>query len=121
MSEASILLKRTHAAREGWLELDSTKKLKLRRPTEVELVRLRRGAADGIELGLEVIESSAVDWEGFREADFVPSGSDDAVAFDRALYREWVGDRPHLWQAISDRLFGMIEAHAKTLEADAKN
>lgn len=115
---ASPLLARLIAARESWIECGRLG-FKLRRPTEMELIRMRRG--DRIELGLDAIRRCVADWKGVTEADLIPSGGDAAVPFDGELYGAWIEDHPELWQPISDRLYDLIEAHARTLESEQKN
>lgn len=112
------LLARLVAARESWVDAGRLR-FKLRRPTEMELIRMRQG--DRVALGLDAIQRCVVDWQGVTEADIVPSGASDPAPFDAALYAEWVADHPELWQPISNALYSAIEAHARTLETETKN
>lgn len=118
MNESSLLVKRLLEARQFWVDAGRFR-FHVRRPTEMQLMRMRRG--NQIEIGLEIVRDQVIGWEGVTEADLVPAGGGEAVAFDALLYRTWIEDRPDLWQAIADRMFEVIEQHAKDLEAEVKN
>lgn len=118
MDDSKSLLAKLVAARESWTEAGRFR-FKIRRPTEMELIHMRRG--ERVEIGLEIIKSCVVDWGGVTEADLVSSGASDAAVFDVALYAAWVEDRPELWQPISESLYAAIQAKAIKRETDAKN
>ncbi|HJT63071.1 MAG TPA: hypothetical protein VJ797_15485 [Burkholderiales bacterium] len=116
--EPGELLKRLVAARESWAD-SGRLRFKLRRPNEMELIRMRRGST--VEIGLDVIQKHVVGWEGVTEADIVTSGGSEPVAFDATLYAEWIADRPEHWQPISEALHAAIQAHAAEQGEDIKN
>lgn len=116
--EASALLKKLIAARESWAE-SGRFKFKLRRPSEMALIRMRRG--EQVEIGLDAIRACVVDWAGVLESDVITSGGSEPVAFDAALYGEWIADRPEHWPPISEALYTSIQAHAAEQDAETKN
>lgn len=110
------LLEKLIAARESWIEAGKYR-FKIRRPTEMQLIQLRRG--DQFEIGLDVIKRFVVDWDKVTEADLIPSGAADAVAFNADIYGAWIEDQPELWQAIADGIFAAIKS-AEQKQADSK-
>jgi hypothetical protein len=113
------LIDRMLAAREQWVELGAGKAIKIRRPDELQLLTMRRGAE--VLLGVEMMVSQAFDWRGFAESDLIPSGASDPVPFDREAWRLWLGDHRDCWPIVSDALGEAIEAHRSKFEAAEKN
>ena len=106
------------AARESWAEADG-KAYKVRRPTEMEMVRSRDG--NSVPIGLAMLTKVVVDWKGVTEADLVPSGASDPVPFSPELWEEYVADRPGLWEVLTNALIDLTERHQKRQESELKN
>lgn len=89
----------------------------LRRPTDVEAVELHRSGGSPA----EVAQRFVCGWEGVKEDDLVGGGGMDPVAFDLAMWKEWVADRPDFWAPIADAVLKAYQAHAESLETVTKN
>lgn len=111
---AADLLARLRAARETWATVQGVDFL-LRRPTDVQLLRLvRREGADLLRLCL-------VGWRGVRLNDVVPGGDDAPAPFDLEMAIEWLEDRPALYSGLVDAVIGMINQRVERLvEAEKK-
>lgn len=59
-------------------------------------------------------------WEGVKESDIVPDGSDEKVPFDVDLCTEWLLDRPDLWDSIITGVLSAYETHREEAEAAGK-
>lgn len=87
----------------------------VRRPTDTEFLAHR-------ELKVyEIAQEYVVGWSGVTEADIVKGGSEDAVPFDRDLWREWCADRPDLWEPIFGAVLTAYEQHSTQRRESAKN
>lgn len=93
----------------------------IRRPTEMELIRLRSGESRSIELNLDIVQSHVIGWAGVLESDIVADGASDAVPFDPDLYRIWIEEHPDLWAPLISGFGKAIEDQAKKSEALAGN
>lgn len=112
------LLARMAAQREQWVPLGGARAVCIRRPLELELVRLRQPGAVA-----EFVVSAACNWRGFTEADLLGAadGSDAPVAFATELWAEWVRDRSDAMASVSTELVNMVTRHFETRAAAAKN
>ena len=90
----------------------------VRRPTDLEAMELRE--AGGIKQG-ELITRFVCGWEEFTELDLVPGGGPDAVAFDAALFAEYIADHPEHWPAIVDAVMGGYQTHQDARADTVKN
>ena len=88
-----------------------------RRPTDLEMLEMRTGKVTQSEILTRFVDG----WDGFKEIDLVPGGTDIAVAFTPELFAEWVADHPDCWGAISDAVVQGYKLHEAALEAAAKN
>lgn len=115
---SASLIEKMRAARESWAEVDG-KSYKIRRPTELDLMRARQGTT--VAIGLDMLTKVVVDWKGVTEADLIPSGASDEVPFSQEVWAEYVADRNDIWQPITARLLELMEQHNKRQEASLKN
>lgn len=104
------LLAKMRKAREVAVEVDG-RRFTVRRPTDMEAARLAN-SGDLLDF--------VVGWD-LKEIDLVPGGTPDPVAFDAGLFREWVADRPELWQPLTDAVREAYAAHVRQREDRAKN
>lgn len=89
----------------------------VRRPTDVEVVKLTRDGSDFFDIAAEYVS----DWAGVTEDDLVGGGGSDAVKFDARVWREWCADRPEFWMPIATAVLKAYDAHAERLATLAKN
>lgn len=120
------LVKAMLARREFWVDLGDGKRVKLRRPAEMDvagmLVKDDDGKVTGIAASLAEVTRFAVDWEGFTEADLIgPAGASDAVPFDAALWGAAVADRAAWCGDCARALVEAIVEHEKQAAAAAGN
>ena len=87
----------------------------VRRPTDIEAMEMR-----GV-TGIADLLPFVVGWKGVKEIDLIPGGSAIEIAFDPALAREWLADRPDLLQPIVESIMEGYRAHVAALEGAAKN
>jgi hypothetical protein len=119
MSHASVLLEKRQKFREQWVDLEDAgpagKGVRVRRPLLSGALTLQRKTV------LDAVCECSVDWRGFREADLLPSGAEDAVPFDAALFRDVVADRPDWLAKIDNKLSAAIGAYAEELKDSLGN
>lgn len=115
---SASLIEKMRAARESWAEVGG-KSYKVRRPTDLEMMRAREGS--NVPIGLEMLTKVVVGWKGVTEADLVPSGASDEVEFSPELWAEYVADRTEIWQPITEKLLELTEQHQKRQESELKN
>lgn len=115
---SASLIEKMRAARESWAEVDG-KSYKIRRPTELDMMRSRQGAT--VAIGLDMLTKVVVDWKDVTEADLIPSGASDPVPFSPELWAEYVADKANIWPPITEKLLELIEQHNKRQEASLKN
>lgn len=108
------LIRRMRKARQSQVDVGRFK-FTILRPQEGEMVRVKNMTA--VELATEYV----IDWHGVTEADLVPSGGSDPVAFDRELWFEWCRDRHDFWSPINNALNTAIADHINRREEAAKN
>jgi hypothetical protein len=115
MSKPHVLLQKRLAFREEWVDLGDGKRVRFRRPLMAGTLALQRKPA------LDSVVENVVDWEGFTEADVLPSGGEDAVPYDADLFRDVVADRLD-WILKIDRAIGdAITAYATKLKDSLGN
>lgn len=111
------LVKKLLAQRDFWCDVAPGKRIKLRRPAEMEWLGLlvrEEGKVVGLRVGLPEVKRYAVDWEGVTEADMIPSGASDAVEFHPDVFAAVIEDRS-AWcaqcaAALSDRVVEYLQA-----------
>jgi hypothetical protein len=120
------LIKTLLAQREFWVELAEGKRVKLRRPAEMDVVKLlardAAGNVTGININLAEVQRFAVAWEGFTEADLIgPAGAADAVAFDAPLWGVLIADQAEWCVKCADALVKAIIDHEQHTATTAGN
>jgi hypothetical protein len=98
--------RRQQAARERWVEVGGFS-YKIRRPTELEFLRLLRDGDAVEQLGIHCV----VDWRRVTEADLAPGvGGEDAVPFSAPAYFEWISDRSEDLRDLANAVLGEVKA-----------
>lgn len=106
-----INLARFEAARQSALLLGKHT-VTLQRPTPWD-VSSAQGA--GQRLDIEWAARFVVGWD-FTEADLVPGGDPEPVAFDAAVFSAWVKDHPDAWQPLIQGVIAAYKAHEASLD-----
>jgi hypothetical protein len=109
-----IIARKLLAAREFTVDVAGGKRIRLRRPAEMEVVDLLQKEGDtvtGLRADLAAVQRYAVGWEGITEADLVESGAADAVPFDAALFAVVIADRREWFAACAEALVAKVLAH----------
>lgn len=88
----------------------------VRRPTDVEMLRLR---ADG--LTLDSLIGFVVGWSGVKQIDLIPGGDPVPAEFDTETAREWLSDRPDLLTPLVDEILALYRKHVDALGVAEKN
>jgi hypothetical protein len=89
----------------------------VRRPTDAEAMALHRG--DSVDM-VGVVKQFTVGWN-LTELDLIAGGAPDPVAFDAALFADWVEDKPDLWAVLGDAIIEAYKAHAQQRTSAEKN
>lgn len=119
--EPRAILAQLLRGRETVVPVGARMKFTIQRPDEFELIRMR-GTGGNVEVGLSMLQSKVIGWEGVLESDILPrSGADVPVPWDRVLYSAWIADRPDLWPPLISAFDKAINDHGKALEARAGN
>jgi hypothetical protein len=111
----SVILQKREQYREAWVDLGDGKRLRFRRPLIAHTLVMHRATA------LEGVVSASVAWEGFTEADFLPSGGSDAVPFDADLWRDVAADRLDWLIKVDTAIADAIKAYSSDLKASLGN
>lgn len=116
MSDPAGLIARYLALREAWVDVEPGLRLRVRCPAEAHLPRLR--SAD-----LEVYVGCVIGWDGMTTARLLGAslGSDEAVPFDAALWREVGLDHVDWVSQVAERIADMVSQRLAAREATAKN
>ena len=114
----STLSDRIRAKREQWLDISEGKRVKVRRPGELELAMLRGGTVE-----IEHVATVVVDWEGWCEADFLGGaiGKSDPLPFDPDAWREYVIDHAEVATKVAQFFAEMIRNFVTERSDAAKN
>lgn len=110
-----MLIDKIRAARQQTLEVDGLR-FTVRRPTDLETLQW---AGDGLEQG-EILRRFVLGWEGVKESDLINGGTPKPVAFDSALFMEWVADRPHMWAPLIEAITAGYRDHLRKQEDSLK-
>jgi len=110
------LLRQIRKAREGTVTVDGHTFTFLR-PTDAQAMELHGKQIAPHEIARDYVTA----WKDVTEADIVPNGTDAKVDFDRAVWSEWLADRPDFWIPISDAILSSYKRHVDGKEAAAKN
>ncbi len=85
--------------------------LLFRRPTDMEMVKLRSAEAGQFDM----LKGYVYGWEGFTELDLVSGGTGEVVTFHSELWNEWVEDHPELWKQLTDAIMEAYRKHEESL------
>jgi len=94
------------------------KRFTVRRPTDLEMMDMTRSG--DINQG-SILARFVIGWEGFTELDLAPGGTGAEVAFDPAIFAEWIADQPSHWNPLTEAIFAAYKAHKDAQEATGKN
>lgn len=111
------LVNRMIQQREQWFDVGGGKSLLLRRPTELFVSEWAEAGAKSSDMLRETIRG----WKGFKEVDLIPSGGEDAVAFDPDLALEWISDRGELLIAITEEINRRRDEYKRKNREQEKN
>lgn len=112
----SDLIAKVLARREFWVDLESGKRVRVRRPAEAEMAAFRR-------ITPEMVVSCCVGWEGFTEADVLDPtvGASDPAEFSPELWATVALDRMDWVGTVSDEIVKSIKDHLAKRKDAAKN
>lgn len=117
------LMRQMREQRMAWLDLAPGKRLRVIRPTEVEMARYMDNPLGQIQVVLEQVSRFVVDWEGITGADLLgpAMGAADPVPFDPALWAAVVADRSDWLMLAAARINELATTHVRTVQAARKN
>lgn len=116
------LIKQMREQRMSWVALDDAHKIRIIRPTEVEI-----GAhliKDGrVQIDHLTVVRFCTDWAGFTEADILGAGvgGSDAVPYSAALWTEVASDRVDWVSLVGNAILSAAAAHQEAKDAASKN
>lgn len=116
------LIRQLREQRMRWIELPEGKRVRIIRPTEVEMVRtLLKGGM--LSVDVEEVKRFVVDWDGFTEATLLGAGvgGPDPVPFTSELWAEVIGDRTEWVRTVAEAILDLVVAHKAAAVDDAKN
>jgi hypothetical protein len=111
------LLAQMRAQREQWVELAPGLRVKLRRPHEFAVARMRGG------IEVDHLVEHVVDWDGFTGETLLGRGvgTSAPVAFEPRLWREAISDHREWAATLTDAMLAAVKDHFDRKEAAAKN
>lgn len=119
---SAAIIKRMREQRMQWVELDNGKKVRIIRPSAVDVAEhlLHTGS---VRVEHAHIVMFATDWQGFTEADLLGAaiGSSDPLVFDKDLWAEYSCDRIEVCSKVSSAILHAVVEHHKKEAADKKN
>ena len=115
--DAKALIEKMLAQRERWVEVESGKQVRIRRPAEADVPRVR------MQPPMQTVCEFVTGWEGITEADLLGAavGASSAVEFDPALWAVVVSDRLQWAEKVATRIGEEIKAFFESKAAAAKN
>lgn len=117
-ADVKDLIQRALQQRERWVDLEAGKRVCVRRPPELELIRLRMQGR----MSLDELSSYAVAWEGVTLQDLLgPDESAEPLPFDRELWLHLRADRADWASTAGQAVLALIEERATQREAAEKN
>lgn len=108
----SALLEKMRRAREQRVDVGEYGFI-VRRPTPADMLEARAQGGD--------FARFVTGWDGVREMDLIPGGDPHPLPFDADACREWLRDRPDLFEPVISSLLESFSAHMRSLEAAEKN
>jgi hypothetical protein len=114
------LIEKIRAARQVNVHIDGLG-FTVRRPTDMEMAKLKTDAVRQGFSDADVLRKYVVDWKGVQEIHLIPGGSPVDVPFEADLFMEWVSDRPDCWTPLVDAILEAYRAHEdKRMESEKK-
>lgn len=104
------LIEKIRAARQVNVEIDGNS-FTVRRPTDMEMAKLKTDAVRQGFSDSDVLRKYVVDWHGVQEIHLIPGGSPVDVPFEADLFMEWVADKPECWSPLVDAILNAYRAH----------
>lgn len=89
-------------------------KFTIRRPTDLEASRLGKART-------EDLLAYVVGWSDVMEIHLVPGGTSVEVPWDEEVCREFLADRPDLWDPLATAVLTLYTEHVAALEDATKN
>lgn len=108
-------IEKMRARRELWVKAGKFE-FKLRRPTRLEIVKVSRDVSMA-----DLLIPHFHDWRNVVENDLVGGGGTNPVAFDPAVWAEFIADRSELWPPLMDAFSKSLTDYTEQVEAQAKN
>lgn len=90
----------------------------IRRPTDLEATEMRFSSNRDAMIGMAKF---VIGWEGVREMDVVPGGSDKPIEFDRDIFSLWIEDQPELWGDLISSILKAYDDHVKKRDEQKKS
>lgn len=117
MTPEDLIAKRL-AQQEFWVDMGDKRRVRMRRPFETQMHRLRHELTS-----VDFLVEHSVGWEGFDEAFILgPSiGSATAVPFSADLWRVVMSDSADARGKCVDAIAAAVNAHLEKKAAAAKN
>jgi hypothetical protein len=113
---SKTLIERLQRARQSTV-VSGGRTFTVRRPTDLEMHEV----ADKIDQRV-VLQRFVVDWGAMTEIDLgIPGGAPEPVAFDAALWAEWIADHPEHWGDLTRAVVDGYHGHKQAMGDAAKN
>jgi len=93
----------------------------VRRPTDLEVSLMTDAAAGQGVLQSALILNHVVGWKDVSELQLAPGGGPEPVAFEQALFAEYISDHPEHWDAIAAAVMEGYTRHRDKVEESLKN
>ncbi len=107
-----INVERFKAARRSVIELGSHK-ITITRPTPWDIAMSQE---NGGRPDITWAAGYVIDWD-FQEIDLIPGGDPEPVAFNTAVFCDWIKDFPQHWGTLINGVIGAYQAYESALEA----
>lgn len=116
------LIKQLREQRMQWVDLTDGKRVRIIRPTEVQLSQSFIKAGE-VSVGYDQVREFVEDWEGFTEATLLGAGvgSSDPLPFSRQLWAEVVSDHADWVRTIAQALLDAAVSHSQKIDDSLKN
>lgn len=106
-----ISLAKFQAARRSELRV-GTHSVTLQRPTPWDVTSAQ---SEGQRLDIEWAAQFVVGWD-FTEADLLPGGDPEPVAFSAEVFVTWIKDHPDTWQQLIQGVIAAYKSHETSLD-----
>ena len=117
--DAAEIARRIEAERREWFECEGFR-FQLRRPTNIDLIRLRDGCKNSAELNYKVATHGIKDWEGIKLCNLLEDGDNSLVPFDATLVDPLLANNMKIATAVAVRLFELFAERKAKEDAEKK-